>query len=72
MIYRKRTNKSAWGIDFTPGFNFIRLDLGKRVWYFPIAGFKFHNMIKIKDIFNNSLVTHSRKRERVTVYREFA
>lgn len=36
MIYRIRKTKSGYSFGRTKGHNFLKLELGKRVWYFEM------------------------------------
>ena len=69
MIYRKRLKKSGYSFKLLP--NNIKIELGKRVWYFPFLGVKpLHTLRSIKDIQGTEQVTHARRRERVTIDRD--
>jgi hypothetical protein len=70
MIYRKRIRKSGYSISLLPLH--VKLELGRRVWYFNFypCGKKWSSaMQKIKDVCGVETVTHTRKRDRVTVDR---
>ena len=69
MIYRNRVKKSGYSIKLLP--NNLKIELGKRVWYFPFMGVgkPLHTLIGIKDVKGNESVTHTRRKDRVTVNR---
>ena len=68
MIYRKRKVKSAYALKLTD--NFLRIELGKHVWYTPFVpmGKPWSPTIrKIRDVQGVETVTHIRRRDRVTI-----
>ena len=73
MIYRKRLHKSNYSLGFTKGNQFIKLELGKRVWYFSYGMPVFWTLTDIREyrdwIGGYTMVTHLARKERVSVDR---
>lgn len=71
MIYRVRVKKSQFSIGPTTKGNFLKISLGRRVWYFE-RGQVFHNLHKIVDKYGErarTVVEHYALPWRKTVYR---
>lgn len=70
MIYRKRISKTGYSVKLTRLH--LKIELGKRVWYFKVLGVgkPWHKTLtSIKDVLGVETVSHTRLRNRVTVYR---
>jgi hypothetical protein len=73
MIYRKRKEKSGYSLGFTKGKQFIKVELGKRVWYFAYGMPVFWTVTDIKEYRDwtgpYTIVSHLTRKDRVTVDR---
>lgn len=73
MIYRHRKHKSGYSLGFTKGRQFIKVEIGKRVWYIQYGMPVFWTMSGLKDIQDMwgqyTLVEHLVRKDRVTVDR---
>ena len=68
MIKRVRRSKSNWSIGVTTKGNFLKIETGKTVRYIPLWNI-FHNLVSITDFEGVELISHLRRRYRVTVDR---
>jgi len=73
MIYRQRKHKSNYSIGLTKGRQFVKIELGTRVWYFHWGISHFWTLIHINNPLTEygdyTTVTHLNRKHRVTVDR---
>lgn len=71
MISRTRKHKTGYSLRATPYF--IKVEIGKKVWYLPrfnMFSNPFWRLTAIVDNQGEEIVSHIRKRTRVTINRK--
>jgi DNA polymerase III delta prime subunit len=70
VISRTRKHKTGYSVGVTPYF--VKVELGKKVWYLPrfnMFSNPFWRLTAIRDNEGEEIVSHVRKRSRVTIER---